>query len=133
LLYAYGRPRYRGVEVVRATDPGPDSRHRAHGVLLSSPERVESEFGEIGQRSLANGLRLVGDYHSHPNGDGEPSSGDLKAWARTLLDHRLTYYVGLICTRGSGAFGWCSPDLHPWAVRTQGVGGVEILRARLID
>jgi proteasome lid subunit RPN8/RPN11 len=131
-LYSFNRPRYRGVVVDRASDPGPDSRLRANGVFLSDPERVESEWGEIGQRALDNGLRPIGDFHSHPAGSTEPSDDDRKAWARALLDHHLTYYVGLICTRGSDALGWDLPALHPWVARG-GPKGVEILRARLVD
>jgi proteasome lid subunit RPN8/RPN11 len=131
--YLYGdRPRYHGVEVVRASDPGPDSRLRANGVQLSDPERVEAEFGEFGQRALANGMRVIGDFHTHPAGSTEPSDNDRKAWARALTDHHLTYYIGVICTRGSDALGWQFPEFYPWIARG-GPKGVEILRCRLVD
>jgi proteasome lid subunit RPN8/RPN11 len=131
-LYSFSRPRYRGAVVDKASDPGPDSRLRANGVFLSDPERVESEWGELSRRALDHGLRPVGDFHSHPGGSGEPSDNDRRAWARALEDHRLTYYIGLICTRSSDALGWQFPNLHPWIARG-GPKGVEILRARLID
>jgi proteasome lid subunit RPN8/RPN11 len=75
---------------------------------------------------------VVGDYHSHPTAAPEPSRDDRKAWARALLDHHLSFYIGVIATRGEGAFGWEFPDLTPWIARG-GPGGVEILRARLVD
>jgi proteasome lid subunit RPN8/RPN11 len=131
-LYSFDRPRYRGVEITRATDPGPDSKLRANGVQLSNPERVESEWGEFGQRALDAGLRVIGDFHTHPAGSGEPSDNDRKAWARALRDYNLSYYIGLICTRTSDALGWSAPALHPWIARG-GPKGVEILRCRLID
>jgi proteasome lid subunit RPN8/RPN11 len=126
------RPHFRGCEVVRATYPGPSSRLRSHGVSLSDPEEIEAEFGEFGQRALAAGMRVVGDYHSHPTGDPEPSRDDRKAWARALLDRHLTHYIGVICTRSSDPLAWQFPDLHPWIAR-MGPRGAEVLRARLID
>jgi proteasome lid subunit RPN8/RPN11 len=131
-LYSFDRPRYRGAVIDRATYPGPSSRLRSHGVSLSDPEEIEAEFGEFGQRALDNGLRVVGDYHSHPTAAPEPSRDDRKAWARALLDHHFSFYIGVIATRGEGAFGWEFPDLTPWVARG-GPKGVEILRARLVD
>ena len=131
-LYSFARPRYRGAVVDKASDPGPDSKLRSNGVVLSDPERVQSEWGEFGQRALDNGLRPIGDFHTHPGGSGEPSGNDRKGWARALNDHHLSYYIGLICTRSSDALGWQCPHLHPWIARG-GPKGVEILRARLID
>jgi proteasome lid subunit RPN8/RPN11 len=112
-LFSFARPRYCGAVVDKASDPGPDSRLRSSGVFLSDPERCSAEWGEIGQRALAAGLRPIGDFHTHPGGSGEPSDNDRKAWARALRDYNLSFYVGLICTRSSDALGWQFPNFHP--------------------
>ena len=78
--------------------------------------------------------RLVGDYHSHPDGGGVPSGGDLRAWLRSfqllgvqeddkrewLLGDEVTpnCYVGVIVTRSAGG-SWTWPQFHHWIIREE--------------
>jgi proteasome lid subunit RPN8/RPN11 len=71
--------------------------------------------------------RLIGDFHTHPNGVGEgrPSAGDLRAWARMFERieeaRNASRYVGLIglCDGGDGRL--FRVDWHAWVVqRTTG-------------
>jgi proteasome lid subunit RPN8/RPN11 len=74
---------------------------------------------------------LVGDYHSHPEGDGEPSPGDLRAWMRSIQmlmgddppptwllgdEVKRDCWAGIIVTSSSGG-SWMYPQLHAWVTR----------------
>ena len=79
---------------------------------------------------------LVGDYHSHPEGDGVPSPADLRAWMRSiemlvsddppsawLLGDEITRdcWAGIIVTRSAGG-SWMYPQLHAWITRWEHAG-----------
>ena len=99
------------------------------------------EYGRSVERTLRRwGLRrLVGDYHSHPDGGGVPSPGDLRGWLRSfqllgvqsdyrsdrLLGDEVTpdCYVGMIVTRSAGG-SWAWPQLHAWITRQENDGVV---------
>lgn len=93
-LYSPYRPRARGVEIVHATDSGPNGKHTRHSVKLSSEEEVDSEFSDVLLRAIDNGMRRVGDFHSHPSGSPEPSARDRKGSAFDLLRGGQHEHVG---------------------------------------
>jgi proteasome lid subunit RPN8/RPN11 len=88
---------------------------------------IERELGKRNGRE-----RLIGDYHSHPDGDGIPSEGDLRGWFRSLqllgvresrkdpwlLGDEVTpnCFLGLIVTRSAGG-SWHYPQIWPWVMR----------------
>jgi proteasome lid subunit RPN8/RPN11 len=79
----------------------------------SGPDRAAGEQGAAHvnldweaashQRYFRHGdsVELVGDWHSHPGGDAEPSLGDFKGWARAHQMRRCPW-VGLLWYRQGG-------------------------------
>src|SRR5262245_9809861 len=100
---------------------------RAHEVKLDLEHALDVERARTHLRE-----RIVGDYHSEPDGDGQPSGGDLRGWLRglQLLASRssnaanwllgdetpLECHVGIIVTRCESAW----PKLHAWVTRVDG-------------
>jgi integrative and conjugative element protein (TIGR02256 family) len=129
-LYGWPPTKY-GATITTATDAGPDSEHKANSLTLTHPERLEAQFGEFTRRAMENGLCLVGDWHTHPSGNPQPSAPDRKAWASVLRRSGLEHYVGLIVTPSRGGVGWMSPEIHPWVVSRDGANGFVVERACL--
>lgn len=67
-------------------------------------------------------VTLIGDWHSHPIGDGTPSSKDRRAW-RALLDNGLTDCIGIILG---------STDLPRFIHASHGRFGMKILEWSII-
>ena len=121
--FLYGRRTTEALEVSRAASSGHGTRRSAHQVGL------DSDYGRSLERSMARGLQLVGDYHSHTSADGRPSPGDVRGWFRSLQyladksdaplpwlpdnQTRLDCWLGVIVSRGSFGF----PKLTTWITR----------------
>ena len=119
------------LEVTFAAYPGEGTQRSSHEMRHDSDHALSlaRTFGRQGRRE-----RLVGDYHSHPDGDGVPSGGDLRGWLRSfqllgvqdrysphwLLGDEVTpnCYLGVIVTR-SGFGGWTWPQFHVWITREE--------------
>ena len=114
LLYSWSAPNERGAVIVQTTNAGPDSEHAEHSMTLSQPSRIEAQMGEFTRRAVHNGMGLCGDWHTHPNANPEPSSGDRQAWARNLLRSGNAYSVGLIVIPDTNGHGWDCMEIHPW-------------------
>jgi proteasome lid subunit RPN8/RPN11 len=119
------------VELVLAAHAGENTARGRSNVHLDYDKALSVE------RALQRtGERLVGDYHSHPEGDGVPSRGDLRGWMRSIemllgtepastwrLGHELTpdCWTGIIVTRSAGG-SWMYPQLHAWVTRWEYAG-----------
>jgi integrative and conjugative element protein (TIGR02256 family) len=72
---------------------------------LGHAEKVEREW------TLSEGLRaIVGDWHSHPIGQGEPSSTDLRAW-KVLARACKGSVVGIIAASVEPQVFWVIPRM----------------------
>jgi Prokaryotic homologs of the JAB domain len=100
------------VVVAHVSPPANDSQHEYGAVRLGRPSRVSADMPAWPQRA---GLLPIGDFHSHPTGDGTPSGSDLQAWAGRVEDDRQPW-LALVATPGEepGA-GWAEPHLTAWA------------------
>jgi hypothetical protein len=114
LLYSWQPPSERSAVIAVATDAGPDSEHAQHSMTLSQPIRIVAHsMGEYTQRAVTNGMRLIGDWHTHPNGTTAPSSGDRQAWAKNLLRTGNNRHIGLIVAPNTNGYGWDGMEIHP--------------------
>jgi proteasome lid subunit RPN8/RPN11 len=107
LLFSHYRPDSKGVLVCFASDSGPNGEHSPRSLRFSSEKAVRAEFGEHLARA---DLRLVGCWHTHPNGNGTPSSADLGSWAARLDLEGLPCWSSVIVT--TGELGFCR--FHGW-------------------
>jgi proteasome lid subunit RPN8/RPN11 len=76
-------------------------------------------------------LIRVGDFHSHPNGNPQPSAEDRKGWASVLSASGRSRYVGIIVTPSPGD--GSGPALHGWVTRTDGAPGRYVCEPARID
>lgn len=121
------------VELTFAAYAGENTKRSVGKVLLDvgKGRSVESALQRQGSRE-----RLIGDYHSHPESDGMPSPGDLRAWMRSLellvsddpmpswlLGNEIPRdcWAGIIVTRSAGG-SWMYPQLHAWITRRDHAG-----------
>jgi proteasome lid subunit RPN8/RPN11 len=96
------------VRIAYASGPGAGSKHLAGQLTLTRPQEIRAAFPDYLRRSQ---LVLVGDWHSHPAPDPEPSDADVKAWAKHSRLTASTLYASLIVTPGAD-MGWSAPDFH---------------------
>ncbi len=84
----------------------------------------ESEFTRMDARLQANRdrdgeLRGIGDWHTHPAGEGRPSEPDLRCQAldlATIGDHNVSL-TSLIVTRNARTDSWARPPISAWITR----------------
>jgi len=91
--FLLGQRRDGDIEIVSATRQGPQDK-----ATPSSFERNDDSHHLIAfdrWKRDAGRTGYAGDWHSHPAGDGSPSSTDRRAWS-VLYDHSKGPIVGLI-------------------------------------
>lgn len=91
--FLLGQRRDGDIEIVSATRQGPDDK-----ATPSSFERNDASHHLIAfdrWKRDAGRTGYAGDWHSHPAGDGSPSSTDRRAWS-VLYDHSRGPIVGII-------------------------------------
>ena len=96
--YLIGLRRGPYLEVTAATFQAPDDI-----ATSSSFERIDPNHGRVALeawRSDGGLSTIVGDWHSHPSGGGQPSSADLAAW-RKLSRAEKAAVAGLILGDGT--------------------------------
>lgn len=77
------------------SNASPEGQHRRFAISASDYRGVE-------RRAVAEGLSLIGFYHSHPDGGAEPSAYDLaRAWPN--LDY---FIISIINARPSRVTCW---------------------------
>jgi len=116
------------VHVCHVSGPAPDSLHRRCSVTIGRVADVRATFPDFLARQ---DLIHVGSFHTHPDGDGEPSQADRRAWARMLTPH-FPSYVAVIATPGPPGLGWGAPRFHGWHTFNDG-GRVIVEPATIID
>jgi proteasome lid subunit RPN8/RPN11 len=131
--YLFGRRSSDGLALTFAAYAGENTKRSFGKVLLDVDKARSVESALQRQRTREH---LVGDYHSHTEGDGVPSSADLRAWMRSiemlmsddppptwLLGDELTRdcWAGIIVTRSAGG-SWMYPQLHAWITRWEYAG-----------
>jgi proteasome lid subunit RPN8/RPN11 len=79
--YLFGRRSSDGLTLTFAAYAGEDTKRSFGKVLLDVDKAYSVERALQRQRTRE---RLVGDYHSHTEGDGVPSPGDLRGWMRSI-------------------------------------------------
>jgi proteasome lid subunit RPN8/RPN11 len=84
--------------------------------LLASPTDVKREIaaGLHGDGLARAGLRLVGNWHSHPWWDPRPSGQDRENWAEHLRRTGADSWATVIVTPSNEAGGWMYPQLHAY-------------------
>jgi proteasome lid subunit RPN8/RPN11 len=108
-LFAMYGPRSDGVKVVYASASGVE--HTTGSVLLASPTDVKRDLGDDLKRAE---LRLVGNWHSHPDFIPRPSSVDLDNWGEHLRRSGLDSFASIIVTPSDSELGWSFPQLHAY-------------------
>jgi proteasome lid subunit RPN8/RPN11 len=103
------------VRVEIACDPGPRAVRRPEFFLrdLDHARRLAAE-------AWADSRAVwVGEWHTHPRGDGTPSSADLGTYARLLAasDLQFDLFVSVIVTADSDE-GWSRARLWPWLLES---------------
>jgi proteasome lid subunit RPN8/RPN11 len=111
-LWSHTRAREGVVVVAHVSPPAHDSQHAYDAVRLGRPSRVKANMPAWLRRT---GLLPIGDFHSHPTGDGTPSDSDLQAWAGRVEENDRQPWLALIATRGEPGAGWAEPRLTAWA------------------
>jgi proteasome lid subunit RPN8/RPN11 len=113
-LFAHYSARADGAHVVYASASGEE--HTTHSVLLASPTDVKREIaaGLHGEGLARAGLRLVGNWHSHPWWDPRASGQDLENWAEHLRRTGADSWATVIVTPSNEAGGWMYPQLHAY-------------------
>jgi hypothetical protein len=101
------------VVIVHASGPGSNASHGNGTVRLSDPGDVEADFDDFVARQR---LVRVGDWHSHPSRDPEPSPKDLSAWPQHADAVGRLPYIGVIATAGEDV-GWMTPEYVGWVIR----------------
>ena len=108
-------------EITAATYPGAND--------ISSPSsfsRLDEHHAKDVQsawESDQNLVALVGDWHSHPIGNGSPSSKDQRAW-QSLLNHGLPDCIGIILGDTEVprffyvSYGYVGTKVREWSLRT---------------
>lgn len=111
------------LRISNAHGPGPGTRVTEDSCTLCPGDLAAGERS-LRQQGLDD-IRCIGTWHSHPNGnDPEPSSADLKCWARQRAilgeDNYLSTFLAIIVTRGDK--GWKNAELHAWRVTHENHG-----------
>lgn len=75
---------------------------------------LEAEKGAIRQRG-ADHMGEIGNWHTHPDGGGEPSERDLDNWLAWRDSLGVPVYIGLIFSSRDGR--WRSSNVHAWILR----------------
>jgi proteasome lid subunit RPN8/RPN11 len=107
----------------RIEDIGRDEIFDAHGLhpahnLATAPDRFEiapEDHVAAAKAARARGHRLIGCYHSHPNGRPEPSPRD---------EGGEDNFVWLIVATGGA-----SPEIAAWLYRKGGFTPLELISA----
>ena len=88
------------IYVVDGTEAPPDSQECPHGFLRGS-EGLQAEVERI-RESTSGRLDYIGEWHSHPTRDTEPSNRDRNVikWVKEILDDEGQ--VGVVGIVGSG-------------------------------
>lgn len=97
------------VHVEQAGDPGPQAVRRPDFFL-----RDLNHADQLAARAWALDRRVwVGEWHTHPGGQLQPSSRDLSTYATLLADVDLGFkaFVSIIVVPDPV---WTSPRLVPW-------------------
>jgi len=81
------------IEIVSATRQGRDDKATPSSFERNDPSHHLIAFDRWKRDAGRTGY--AGDWHSHPTGDGSPSSTDRRAWS-TLYDHSKGPIVGVI-------------------------------------
>ena len=99
LIGSYDMAR-RIIYVVDGTEAPPDSQECPHGFLRGS-EGLQAEVERI-RESTSGRLDYIGEWHSHPTRDTEPSNRDRNVikWVKEILDDEGQ--VGVVGIVGSG-------------------------------
>jgi proteasome lid subunit RPN8/RPN11 len=92
---------------------------KAGKVTLDADEftRMDAQLQEM--RDRAGNLRGIGDWHTHPTGEGRPSEADLRCQAldlATIGDHNVSF-TSLIVTRNARTDSWARPQITAWITR----------------
>lgn len=94
--------------IIFATVPGSDaefSRSSSQASINLGVEEVEKAT-----RALPN-AQVIGDWHLEPDGSGQPSETDRRAWA-SCWELTRSFWVGVIATPAPNM--WAAPTLHGW-------------------
>jgi proteasome lid subunit RPN8/RPN11 len=115
-LFSHYSARAEGVQVVYASVDA--SEHTTHSVLLNDPTDVKRDIvaGLHGDGLARAGLRLIGNWHSHPWWDPRPSGQDLENWAEHLRRTGADFWATMIVTPSppDSGVGWMIPQLHAY-------------------
>ncbi len=118
--FVMGLRRGEHFEITAVTYPGPKD--------LSTPYSFsrldEHHANDIQSAWVSNEsfVTLIGDWHSHPTGDGSPSSKDRRAW-RSLLNSGLPDCIGIILGETEmprffhAAYGYVGTKITEWSLR----------------
>jgi integrative and conjugative element protein (TIGR02256 family) len=100
-----------GVSVEMAGDAGPRADRRPD-YFLRDLSHARSLAADAWRRSQAV---WVGEWHTHPRGEREPSTSDLATYVRLLgaSDLEFEVFVSIIVVPGDGG-DWEQPELWPW-------------------
>ncbi len=80
-------------EITAVTYPGP--KDVATPYSFSRLDKRHAEDIQSAWESNEKFVTLIGDWHSHPTGNGAPSSKDRRSW-RSILDSGLVDCIGII-------------------------------------
>lgn len=99
------------IRVTEAGDPGPAAR-REPGFFLRDLGHAQSLAAAAWERSKAV---WVGEWHTHPHGDPQPSSTDLSTYAGLLLSAGLEFeaFVSVIAIPEPD---WKRPLIFGWVL-----------------
>jgi integrative and conjugative element protein (TIGR02256 family) len=112
-----GEPTRRGYLITVASGPGTSVRATS-GVVHSF-----DYYQQIEDAHAHTGSRVVGHWHTHPSGDGNPSDTDKRSWQIARDDHYVDddTYVHIIVCEGPQYL-----QLHGWAVTPDGLRSAPI-------
>jgi proteasome lid subunit RPN8/RPN11 len=119
-LWAHRRAGPERVVVAHVSPPADGSLHGPTAVKLGRPESVAANWPDWLSRSE---LMVVGDWHSHPVGDGTPSRTDRENWAWNVQSSDGFPWATVIVIRGEDGLGWMGPRYVGWLTSADGRGG----------
>lgn len=112
-LFAHDAPDAECVHLAYASGPGPEAEHGNGRVRLTDALKASLWLDDL---SITSRLIRVGDWHSHPSDDPEPSDADLSAWQKNHRAADASQWVSLIVTPGP-EMGWMAPRFHGYVTR----------------
>ncbi len=101
------------IKVAHVGDPGPGAERRSDFFLrdLHHSRRLAAKAW------LADGSDWIGEWHTHPTGEPQPSLRDLQTYTQILVaTPSLEVFVSLIVTPAPDG-GWSSPRTSQWLIR----------------